>query len=731
MKPYPPSEFAVAAARLPQGLAGAVHADLGESTTQYLSDAAAAADGAGVVAALKADGVRITAARMQGTSLVVTVPSRSDVAAVAATGAVAQVGTSAPDPYSDLRVRAASAVLGGEPYGYATGPTSAEACSIGFNGYALPGGASEFATAGHCMEGQTGATTVQEITESAPGLSGAVTFGATIGASVPSSFEFGSGYDTGLIQVSNSALTPAPAITTWGGGQGSPQSGQLAVTGETPAIVGAPICKSGARTGWTCGSVLAVDQEVDVMDDAGDDHTVNGIVTSVCVLPGDSGGAAVIGTLAAGTVTGSSWTGSCTSPAGGESVFFPMVSAANAPSITSHAGSSWELSVSVPTPAVSSGSAIFVGSPLTGTVPGGSTGETVHVYLNGSTTAIDAAVDASGSWSVPLTSAHVGQNSYSLQATFGSLSSSATTSGTVTLVPVPTVSRVSGSDRYATADALADADFPGTAATVFVATGTNYPDALSAAPAAAADHAPLLLTPPGALPAQVEAEIARLSPTRIVVVGGPSAVSDAVVGQLASYAPVTRVYGSDRYATSRAVAQDYLSHPQAVFVATGLDFPDALSAGAAAGAGDDPVILVPGTSGALDSTTTAAISGLHPSKIYVIGGTAAITGAIATDLADIAPVTRLSGSDRYGTSSAVGQLFPSASTAYLASGADFPDALVGAVAAGSADEPLYLAEPTCIPDSDVSELGRLRAGGIILLGGTSALSTGVSALGIC
>jgi hypothetical protein len=163
MKPYPPSEFAATAARLPQGLADAVHADLGESTTQYLSDAAAAADGAGVVAALKADGVRITAARMQGTSLVVTVPSRSDVAAVAATGAVAQVGTSAPDPYSDLRVRAASAVLGGEPYGYATGPTSAEACSIGFNGYALPGGASEFATAGHCMEGQTGATTVQEI----------------------------------------------------------------------------------------------------------------------------------------------------------------------------------------------------------------------------------------------------------------------------------------------------------------------------------------------------------------------------------------------------------------------------------------------------------------------------------------------------------------------------------------------------------------------------------------
>lgn len=746
MGSYAASRFAGSAARLPQGLDSAIRSDLGETPAQYLSDAAAAADGAQVTASLTARGVPVLGSRMSGTRLIVNVASASAVPAVDATGAEAEVGPPPPStvPRVELHAATSTALVGGDAYGYQSGE-DADICSVGFNGHADPGGASEFATAGHCMLGVNGSIAVQEIVESKPGLTAPVTFGATIGSTVASSFKFGNDVDTGLIQVTNSGLTTPPSYTTWGGGQGSPSSDQVQVTGETPGIVGAPICKSGARTGWTCGSVLAVDSVSELQDssDTGTTYTVNTIVTSACVLPGDSGGPALIGTLAAATTTGTSSSASTCSgwTSDDESVLFPMLSSSGGASIASADGSSWELGVAVPTPVVSSpadGGGIFGGTSadLSGTVPGGSAGETVHVYLNGSTTPVDAAVGTGGAWSIPLTSARLGANTYTADATFGDYSTSATVSGSFGLAATPSVSRESGSDRYETAVAVAEKDFPGTAKTVFLATGTDFADALSAAPAAAAKHAPLLLTQPGGLPSEVEAELTSLAPKTVVVVGGTGAISNAVISELKalpSGPSVSRISGADRYATSRAVAAAEFGTAHGVFVATGLDYPDALSAGAAAGARDDPVILVPGTESSLDAATKAAISALTPSAIYVVGGTGVITAGLQSGLSLIAPTTRLAGSDRYATSIAVGQaMFASpTSTAYFASGADYPDALVGAAAAGSAGQALYLVQPTCIPGPVVGELGRLGVSGGILLGGTGALSSNVAELGVC
>ncbi|SFR95808.1 Putative cell wall binding repeat 2, partial [Microbacterium sp. cf046] len=98
-----------------------------------------------------------------------------------------------------------------------------------------------------------------------------------------------------------------------------------------------------------------------------------------------------------------------------------------------------------------------------------------------------------------------------------------------------TVERLAGLGRYETSVAISAASFPDGADVVYIASGTNYPDALSGAPVAGMNSAPILLTPAEALPAAVKNELDRLNPTRIVVLGGVGVITPAVETQLGQY----------------------------------------------------------------------------------------------------------------------------------------------------------------------------------------------------
>jgi putative cell wall-binding protein len=93
------------------------------------------------------------------------------------------------------------------------------------------------------------------------------------------------------------------------------------------------------------------------------------------------------------------------------------------------------------------------------------------------------------------------------------------------------VTRLAGSSRFDTAARIVDASFPSSVETVYVATGGNFPDALSGVPPAIAQGAPLLLVA-GDVPAAAEAQILRLQPRRIVVLGGEAAVPAVVADAL-------------------------------------------------------------------------------------------------------------------------------------------------------------------------------------------------------
>jgi putative cell wall-binding protein/peptidoglycan/xylan/chitin deacetylase (PgdA/CDA1 family) len=148
------------------------------------------------------------------------------------------------------------------------------------------------------------------------------------------------------------------------------------------------------------------------------------------------------------------------------------------------------------------------------------------------------------------------------------------------------VTRLAGADRYATAAAVSQNEFADGADTVFVATGLSYFDSLVSGSAAAHAGAPLLLTRAEKLPGATAAELSRLSPQKVVIVGGTVAVTSDVEDAIATLLPgasVERLAGSNRYTTSVAAAQAAdLGGEHKIFIATDVAFPDGLAAVAAA-----------------------------------------------------------------------------------------------------------------------------------------------------
>ncbi|GAA2245260.1 cell wall-binding repeat-containing protein [Herbiconiux moechotypicola] len=327
---------------------------------------------------------------------------------------------------------------------------------------------------------------------------------------------------------------------------------------------------------------------------------------------------------------------------------------------------------------------------------------------------------------------------YCMSAVQGSPTDCVSETATVSIrVGEPAVSRIAGTDRYDGAARVAQAEFPSPAVgtPVFVASGENFPDALGAGPAAVKRGAALLLTRAGELPASTATEIARLKPGVVTVVGGPSSVSDAVLASIRTIVPsatVTRVGGADRYAVSRALTVSVFGTADHSFVATGATFPDALSAGAAAGAVAQPVTLLDGRAGAVDRPTLDAFRAMNVSAITLVGGEASISSGVQSSLRPIGPVARLAGSDRYGTSVTINaSRFGSATTAFIATGTNYPDALVGSVIAGASKSPLYVVPGTCVPQAVLTDISRVGATRIVLLGGEASLTRDVENLVPC
>jgi len=300
----------------------------------------------------------------------------------------------------------------------------------------------------------------------------------------------------------------------------------------------------------------------------------------------------------------------------------------------------------------------------------------------------------------------------------------------VTLEAPSSVTRLGGGDLYGTPAVISAANFAPGVPVVYVATGLDFPDALAGAAVAGPQGGPILLVSVDAIPAATAAELTRLRPQQIMILGGTGVVSDAVASALGDYTSgaVTRLAGRDRYATAAAVgAATFVPGVSVVYVATGLNFPDALAGAAVAGFQDGPVLLV--STNAIPTVTAIELARLKPQRIVILGGTGVVSDAVASTLGAYTPgtVTRLAGRDRYATAAAISAatFAPGVPVVYVATGLDFPDALAGSAVAGSQGAPVLLVSTNAIPAATAAELTRLQPGRVVLLGSASSVSEAV------
>ncbi|HAL30189.1 MAG TPA: hypothetical protein DCP20_05685 [Coriobacteriia bacterium] len=257
--------------------------------------------------------------------------------------------------------------------------------------------------------------------------------------------------------------------------------------------------------------------------------------------------------------------------------------------------------------------------------------------------------------------------------------------------------RVAGDRRYGTAAGLSLDGWPDGAGTVLLATGENWPDALASAPLSHALDAPLLLTGRDSLPDETAAELARLMPERLIVLGGTDAVSPEVAAAAARAASIEesateRIQGANRYETAALIA-DRVGVPESgqVCVVTGSGPADAVSISSYAGANEIPVLLVRPDD---MSAPTAAFAAAHADtwrSTLVIGGTSVITPALESTLPT---ATRLAGPARYATNTAIVQtLFTDPTVHYVANGEAYPDCLTAGVRGAKSVSPILLVQP--------------------------------------
>ena len=294
------------------------------------------------------------------------------------------------------------------------------------------------------------------------------------------------------------------------------------------------------------------------------------------------------------------------------------------------------------------------------------------------------------------------------------------------VAPFPAgVTRLSGQTRYETAVSVSQRYSPGVPV-AFVATGADFPDALTAAAAAAELGGPLLLTQPAQLPSAVAAELARLQPQRIYIVGGTGVVSAAVATALSRIATTQRLAGADRYATADAIIRTAFPSADHAIVATGRSFPDALAATGAAGTRHAPIILVDGAQPAVPQSTLDRLSATGVTSISIAGGTSVVSAGIQAQLTRAGmTVTRYGGATRYETAALLNSAyFPagSSSTSFLATGLDFADALSAGALAGRLAAPLELSARTCVDPAVGDQLSGLAPTSSVVMGGVAVVS---------
>ncbi|KMM37659.1 hypothetical protein AB986_12115 [Alkalihalobacillus macyae] len=172
--------------------------------------------------------------------------------------------------------------------------------------------------------------------------------------------------------------------------------------------------------------------------------------------------------------------------------------------------------------------------------------------------------------------------------------------------------RIGGEDRFETAQLIAK-KLDSSSDKAVVAYGYNFPDALAVAPYAAKEGMPILLTRDNKLPDYTKEALADTKET--IVVGGDDVVQKNVYDQLPGH---KRLAGDDRYETAAEIIGYFDDKAQTGYVATGVNFADALTGAVLAAKNDSPLLLA--KKDQLSPFMEATITDLQTEQFVLLGG---------------------------------------------------------------------------------------------------------------
>lgn len=192
------------------------------------------------------------------------------------------------------------------------------------------------------------------------------------------------------------------------------------------------------------------------------------------------------------------------------------------------------------------------------------------------------------------------------------------------------IKRLGGIDRFDTNRIIVNSLNIKKNTPVVIVNGFGFPDALSVSSIAASKGYPIIMSDSSKLPDQAKEMLKDIEPSKVFIIGGEGSISNNVFKQLKEFVTplnnnIIRIAGMNRYETSLDVCKYFNLSSDTAVIASGENFPDALSGSALAAKKNAPIIL---TDGINISSQKQYLDQCNYSDLVLLGG----TGSISNDV---------------------------------------------------------------------------------------------------
>jgi len=295
--------------------------------------------------------------------------------------------------------------------------------------------------------------------------------------------------------------------------------------------------------------------------------------------------------------------------------------------------------------------------------------------------------------------------------------------------------RFYGHDRFQTSTSIANALNDGQLVqNIVLASGHNFPDALSASTLAFQLKAPIILVSPGHKDSMISYNYVKdhlVAGGTVTIVGGKAIISHSSEQWLLDNGfHVNRFGGKDRFDTNALIVDQLkVRHGTPVIIVSGMDYPDALGISSLAASKGWPILL--SSPSRLPQSVKDFLVSDQPTDVYVVGGEGIIHNGVYKQIQTLSPnsnIQRLGGRDRFETLAIIlKKFYPNPTQIYVANGYDFADALSGSRLAATHNAPILLVDPKSnnLPKSINDYLVMLRNNNVHpqvkILGGDAAV----------